>query len=92
MGRTEVDVINTFTRADIKMKTDEEIVDMCEAIRDMIAEGRAEGRAEERACYADSLVEIAGNIMNKFGVTAREAVETMNITEEMRDFILQRLS
>lgn len=100
LGRSEVEVINAFTRADIQMRDTEEVVDMCEAIKEMIAEGRAEGReegraegrAEERAERIGALVNVAEGLAKKLGMPIAEAIALMDISQEDRTIISQRLS
>ena len=66
-------MLNTMTNSNITIKEDEESIDMCKAIQDLIADGKAEGKAEEK----DILIES----MRKNGIT-EEQIKLILETEE----------
>lgn len=91
MGREEVNVISACTGVEIPIPTNEEAMDMCEAIREMVEEGRmeglTEGRAEEKERSIEREAKMVKSLMTGLGVSAEKAMDTMSMEEADRENI-----
>ena len=79
IDREAVLVIKTITNTAIEISENEEEIDMCKAIDDMMNESRAKGRAEGKA---EGQAEILVKQVKKGRLTIEEAAEDAGMTVE----------
>ena len=83
-------VISAITGSEIKLEYAEEEINMCQAIDEMVEDGREEGRKEERAAGISALIEIAQEYLipkeklmkkleEKFNLSAKEAEDYISL-------------
>ena len=78
--RKAAEVMSTVTGSEIKIREEEESVNMCEAIRGIREEGRQEGRQEgERIGRERSTLEAIKKMMKTLNITAERAMEILEI-------------
>lgn len=85
LDRRTMDTINIVTNSKLNYDEGKEVVDVCQAIRDMIEESKAEGRAEGRIVqyietskeYGVEESEIIEGLMQKFNMSLEEAKERL---------------
>ncbi len=73
LGRTEVDVLNACVSANLTMKQDEEVLDVCLAIQ-TIADNAADKRQIE------TLLQSIKNLMQTMGWTAEQTMDNMKVS------------
>lgn len=61
---------------------------MCQALEELVADGRAEGRAEGKA---ETLLTAIRNLMNNMSIAAEQAMEVLEIPMEERAIYLSKL-
>ncbi len=84
LGREEVEVLNTCVNAKLTIKSDEEAINVCEAIRKMNEE------AVEKATENTQLAGIK-NLIKNLNLTAEQAMAALGIPEHDRARIAGRL-
>ena len=84
LGREEVEVLNTCVNAKLTIKSDEEAIHVCEAIRKMNEE------AVEKATENTQLAGIK-NLIKNLNLTAEQAMAALVIPEHDRARIAGRL-
>lgn len=83
-------VISTITGSELKLEYAEEEINMCQAIDEMIEDGREEGRREGRVAGISALIEIAQEYLipkeklikkleEKFDLSAKEAEDYVSL-------------
>ena len=88
LGREEVEVLNACVNAKLTIKSDEEAIHVCEAIRKMNEE--AVEKATERATENTQLAGIK-NLIKNLNLTAEQAMAALGIPEHDRAKIAGRL-
>jgi hypothetical protein len=82
MDREAVEVINICTGAQLPVKEDEEAVDMCQAIKELMedaaAEAKAEGKAEGEVLGTFKAIQ---SLMNSMKTSAEQAMKILEIPE-----------
>lgn len=100
ISRDAAVLLNECTKSDLIIDESKEVIDMCQAIKDMRkesmeegeAKGRAEGRAEgEAKGRAESLFIAIKAMMENFHATAEQAMDALRIPENERASYLQQL-
>ncbi|MBO5524556.1 MAG: Rpn family recombination-promoting nuclease/putative transposase [Roseburia sp.] len=84
LGRTEVDVLNACVNANLTMKKDEEVLDVCQAIQTI-----ADRAAEQKRM--DTLLDNVKKLMEKMGWSAEQSMDVLSIPESDRNSLAQRL-
>lgn len=101
MDKKAAMVIETCTNAEMDLKEEEGVVNMCQAIREMRMEermigwqeGRSEGRAEGYAAgFGDSCIRMIINLMDSMQCTAGKAMDILKIPGDERQLYLDRLA
>ena len=82
--RKAAEVMSTVTGSELKIREEEESVNMCEAIKGIREEGRREGRQEgrqegERIGREQSTLEAIKKMMKTLNITAERAMEILDI-------------
>ena len=72
VSRETANLINIVTNSGIEIKENEEVIDMCKAIKEIKEEGREEGRAE-------TIVDSIHKLMRTMKLTAQQAMEALEI-------------
>lgn len=84
LGRDEVNVLNACVNANLTMKKEEEVLDVCEAIQ-MIADRKAEREKLE------TLLRTVKTLMRKTGWSAEQTMDNMDVPDDERKVLLTRL-
>ncbi|MCQ2522022.1 MAG: Rpn family recombination-promoting nuclease/putative transposase [Lachnospiraceae bacterium] len=90
VSREAIDVVQSFTNYRFKVEEGKEDEDMCQALTDLIEEGRAEGRVEG---LEQGLQQATQTILQKFldaGMDEKEMQRMLSVTPEEFDKMLQR--
>ncbi|MCD7751042.1 MAG: Rpn family recombination-promoting nuclease/putative transposase [Lachnospiraceae bacterium] len=77
LGRTEVDVLNACVNANLTMKQDEEVLDVCQAIQTIADRAEEKGRIE-------ALLLTIKNLMQNTGWSADQTMENMKVSDADR--------
>ncbi len=77
LGRTEVDVLNACVSANLTMKQDEEVLDVCQAIQTIADRAEEKGRIE-------ALCLTVKNLMQNLELPAEKAMDILGIPETDR--------
>ncbi len=96
LGREEVEVLNACVNAKLTIKSDEEAIHVCEAIRKMneeAVEKATEKVREEATEKATENTQLAGikNLIKNLNLTAEQAMAALGIPEHDRARIAGRL-
>jgi hypothetical protein len=98
VNRDTVEVINAITGANLPIMENEEGMDMCQAIKELMEDAAAEARAEVRAeAIKEKEEKIAITeksvrmLMDKAGLTLEEALSVLELSENDRKIIMQLL-
>ena len=91
-GKKEVDVLNACVNAKIRMESNEEEMDMCEAFRQMIEEAteQATAKATKQTTERVQLNSIK-NLMHNLHMTAEQAIAALGISEAEGEKLMRRL-
>ena len=84
VSRETANLISVVTNSKIEIPENEEVIDMCKAIRDIREEGREEGREEER-------ISLIRNLMESLALTAQQAMDALKIPSADRQRYLSML-
>ncbi len=80
VSRETANLINIVTNSGIEIKENEEVIDMCKAIKEIKEEGRLEGREEGREeGRAETIVDSIHKLMRTMKLTAQQAMEALEI-------------
>ena len=72
VSRETANLINIVTNSGIEIKENEEVIDMCKAVKEIKEEGRLEGREE-------TIVDSIQKLMRTMTLTAQQAMEALEI-------------
>lgn len=84
LGRKEVDVLNSCVNANLEMKDNEEVLNMCEAIQGMMK------KAADRERITTKLNDIQ-NLMRKMNLTVEQSMDILDVAESDREELNQLL-
>lgn len=73
LGRTEVDVLNACISANLIMKQDEEVLDVCRAIQTIASDAEKKGRIE-------NLLQNIKSLMETMGWSAEQTMDNMKVS------------
>lgn len=82
LNRTELDVLNACTSAELTMKEEEEECDVCLAIQTMKEKAAKEAAREVAQKACEQNVKIMSNLMKTMGWTAEQSMDAMGISEK----------
>lgn len=88
MDRTAAMLLNECTKSDLKIDESGEVIDMCQAIKDIRANSIAEGRAEG---HAEGLIKSIKSLMETMNLSAEQAMNALKVPEAERAEYLARI-
>ena len=85
-------LLNECTKSELKFDESKEVIDMCQAIKDIRADERAEGRVEGRVeGRAEGLITAIKSLMESMNFNAKQAMDALKIPEADRAAYLAQI-
>ncbi|MCD8327089.1 MAG: Rpn family recombination-promoting nuclease/putative transposase [Lachnospiraceae bacterium] len=77
LGKDEVNLLNTCTGSNLKMKEDEEVMDVCLAIQGMMYDSRVE-----------ALAQVVQSLIKNMGLSMEQSLDILEISEDDRKAVI----